>query len=113
MEILKPILQIYAIKKPQLLYYLDDRVSEQVDNFDLLDDGHELFLNDTIYCIHKSTLELDHKGKVMAVRKKIVSIKEKYKYSVHLDKRHYYIFIKRKKSKKNDRDFYKALLDAL
>jgi len=110
---LRKILKLYDIKKPHLLYYLDDKVSDQVEDFDLLDDGYELFLNDMIYCIHKSTLELEHKGRIIAIRKKMVSIKEKYKYSVHLDKDKYYIFIKRRKCKKNDRDFYKALLNAL
>jgi len=113
MDILKPILQIYDVKKPHLLYYLDDKIRIQVEGLDFLDDGHELFLNDMIYCIHKSTLELEHKGKVISVLKNKVSIKEKYTYSVHLNKTNYHMFIKRKKNKKNDRDFYKALLNTL
>ena len=49
----------------------------------------------------------------MAIQKQKITIKYKYKYSIHLPKNEYYIFIKRRKSKKNDRDFYKALLNAL
>ena len=49
-----------------------------------------------------------------SVRKGGVGLsEEKSKYSVHLPMHEYYIFIKRKKSKKNDKDFYKALLKTL
>jgi len=112
-EPLKHILDIYDKKKDTLLYYLTDDVKDIVEAFDFLDDGHDLFINDNIYCIHKSTLDLDYVGRIMAIQKQKITIKYKYKYSIHLPKNEYYILIKRKKTKKNDRDFYKALLNAL
>ena len=112
-EPLKHILDIYDKKKDTLLYYLTDDVKDIVESFEFLDDGHDLFINDNIYCIHKSTLDLDYVGRIMAIQKQRITIKYKYKWSIHLPKNEYYIFIKRRKSKKNDRDFYKALLNAL
>lgn len=112
-EPLKKILSIYKHKKEELLYYLDDDISNIVKEYDLLDDDNELLLNDMIYCIKRSTLELKHTGKIISVSKKEVVIKEKYKYSLYLPISEYYIFIKRRISKQNEKDFYKALLSAL
>ena len=111
---LKELLLYYEIKKESLLYYLDRSISCQVSHLNYEGDNYDLFLNDTIYCIHKSTLELEHIGKIIAIKENIVTIKEKYKYSVHLNKANYYIFIKRKSSGKCD--YYTALgklLDSL
>jgi len=113
MYILKQILYIYDTKKEVLLFYVDACVKNQVENFNYLDDDNELFLNDKIYCIHRSTLELEHIGLIQAIKDKRISLKVKSKYGIHLNKDDYHIFIKRRKSKKNDRDFYKALLNAL
>ena len=68
-EPLKHILDIYDKKKDTLLYYLTDDVKDIVEPFDFLDDGHDLFINDNIYCIHKSTLDLDYVGRIMAIQK--------------------------------------------
>jgi len=113
MDILKPILDIYDTKKDVLLFYLDATTRSQIEDFDFEGDDYNLFLNDTIYCINKSTLGLEHNGKILAIKGGKITIKVKYKYSVHLDKDNYHIFIKRRRCKKNDREFYKALLNAL
>jgi len=113
MDILKPILDIYDTKKEVLLFYLDPCVKEQVEDFDYLDDGNDLFLNDKIYCIKRSTLDIDVIGYIQAIKGKKVSLKVKSKYGVHINQNEYHIFIKRRKTKKNDRDFYKALLNSL
>ena len=113
MDILKPILDIYDEKKDVLTFYLDANIKDKVVNLDYLDDGHDLFLNDRIYIINRATLELEHIGIIQSIKDDIVCIKVNSKYSVHLKKNEYHIFIKRKKNKKNDRDFYKALLNAL
>ena len=112
-DILKPILDIYDIKKDVLLFYLEPTISSEVEDFDYLDDKHDLFLNDKVYCIKRSTLELDVIGFVQAIKGKNISLKVKSKYGVHLNRGEYHIFIKRRKSKKNNREFYKALLNAL
>tara|TARA_B100001057_G_scaffold451912_1_gene495400 strand:+ start:6130 stop:6483 length:354 start_codon:yes stop_codon:yes gene_type:complete len=117
MDILKPILDIYDIKKSVLLFYLDPKIVSEVDELAYLDDNNELFLNDKVYCIDRSTLTLDHIGIIHAIRDKgdthLITIKQKGNYSIHLEEKRYHIFIKRRRSKQNDRDFYKALLNSL
>ena len=113
MDILKPILDIYDTKKEVLLFYLDASVKEQVEDFDYLDDENDLFLNDKVYCISRSTLDLDIIGVIQAIKQKKISLKVKSLYGAHINQDEYHIFIKRRKTKKNDRDFYKALLNAL
>ena len=113
MDILKPILDIYDTKKDVLLFYLEPTVRSEVEDFDYFDDDHDLFLNDKVFCIKRSTLELDVIGFVQSIKGKKISLKVKSKYGVHLNRDEYHIFIKRRKSKKNDREFYKALLNAL
>ena len=40
MDILKPILDIYDIKKDVLLFYLSPEIRSTVEEFEYLDDGH-------------------------------------------------------------------------
>ena len=113
MDILKPIVSIYDVKKDVVLFYLDPSLVNQVADLLYLDDDNELFLNDKVYIIDRSTLELEHIGIIQAIKDDLVTIKVKSKYSVHFLTDKYHIFIKRRKSKKNDREFYKALLNSL
>ena len=112
-DILKPILDIYDTKKDVLLFYLDSKVQTQVEDLDYLEDDNELFLNDKIFIINRATLELEHIGIIQAIKEETVTIKVKSKFAVHCNQDNYHIFIKRRKSKKNDREFYKALLNSL
>ena len=112
-DILKPILDIYDTKKEVLLFYLEPKVKTEVEDFDYLDDNHDLFLNDKIYCIHRGTLDIEYIGLIQAIKDNRISLKVKSQYCVHVNKDEYHIFIKRRKCKKNDREFYKALLNAL
>lgn len=113
MDILKPILDIYDIKKDVLLFYLDDKVKNQVEELDYMDDGNEIFLNDKVYIINRSTLELEHFGLIQAIKDSLVTIKVKSRFAVHFKLDEYHVFIKRRRNKKNEREFYKALLQAL
>ena len=113
MDILKPILDIYDVKKDVLLFYLDDKIKSDVEHLDYLDDDNELYLNDKVFLINRSTLELEHVGIIQAIKQSLVTIKIKSTYAVHFKMEEYHVFIKRKKTKKNDREFYKALLNAL
>jgi hypothetical protein len=112
-DILKPILDIYDTKKDVLLFYLEPQVRFQVEDLDYLDDDNDLFLNDKVFCIKRSTLEVDVVGFIQAIKGTKISLKVKSRYGVHVNQDEYHIFIKRRKCKKNDRDFYKALLNAL
>lgn len=113
MDILKPILDIYDIKKDTLLFYLDSTIKKQVEDFKYLDDDNDLFLNDKVYCIKRSTLYLDVIGFIQSIKGKKISLKVKSKYGIHINQDEYHIFIKRRKCKNNDRDFYTALLKSL
>ena len=113
MDILKPILDIYDVKKDVLLFYLEPKVKQAVEDLDYLDDDNQLFLNDKVFLINRSTLELEHNGLIQAIKENLVTIKVKSTYAVHFQTEEYHVFIKRRKTKKNDREFYKALLDAL
>ena len=85
----------------------------QIEELNYLDDNdNELFLNDKIYCIDKATLTLDHIGVIQAIKDKKITIKMKG-YSKHIKESSYHIFIKQKRSKQNDREFYQALLNSL
>ena len=113
MDILKPILDIYDVKKDVLLFYLEPKVKQVVEDLDYLDDDNQLFLNDKVFLINRSTLELEHNGLIQAIKENLVTIKVKSTYAVHFQTEEYHVFIKRRKTKKNDREFYKALLEAL
>ena len=112
MDILKPILDIYDKKKEVLLFYLDQAIVSEVEELDYLDDDNELFLNDKIYCIDRATLTLDHIGVIHAIKDKKITIKVKG-FCKHIRQSSYHIFIKRRRSKQNDREFYQALLNSL
>jgi len=113
MDVLKPILDIYDTKKEVLLFYLDASIRSQVEDLDYLDDDNDLFLNDKVYCVNRSTLDLDTIGIIQAIKDTRISLKVKSRYGIHLHKDEHHIFIKRRKCKKNDREFYKALLNAI
>ena len=83
MDILKPILDIYDIKKDVLLFYLSPEIRSTVEEFEYLDDGHELFLNDKIYLISRATLQLVKSGTIHAIQNNYVTIKYK-RYNNHL-----------------------------
>ena len=113
MDILKPILDIYDTKKEVLLFYLDSKIVSEIGELNYLDDGdNELFLNDKIYCIDRATLNLDHIGVIHAIKSKKITIKVKG-FCKHIKQSSYHIFIKRRRSKQNDREFYQALLNSL
>tara|TARA_B100000035_G_C20554550_1_gene359731 strand:- start:51 stop:392 length:342 start_codon:yes stop_codon:yes gene_type:complete len=113
MDILKPIVSIYDVKKDVVLFYLDPSLVNQVVDLLYLDDDNELFLNDKVYCIDRSTLQLERIGTIQLIQKNQISIRIQSGFNVHLSTQNYHIFIKRRKSKKNERDFYKALLNSL
>ena len=112
-EPLKHLLSIYPNKKKELLYYLSKDIQSKVkDLLYLDDDNNELLLNDKLFCIKRSTLELEHSGRLIYKKYNKISLKEK-NYSIHLSINDYYIFIKRNKTKNNDKLFYQELLKLL
>ena len=74
-------------------------------------DDNELYLNDQVMCIHKSTLIIDAIGTIVNLSdKKLCVCKRGNNSCIYLQKDNYYIFIKKTTNKQNDRIFYENLL---
>lgn len=113
MEPLKNILKIYKDKNKVFQEYLDDDTLKKIKNCTFFDEKQEdLYLDDNISFVKKNTGEFYKKGKIIAIDDNIITIKTNNNH-LNLDKDEYYLFIKQRKNKKNDRDFYKALLNEL
>ena len=111
-EILKDILSIYKNKQSILHYYLSDKVKETIIGCDLYDPStSQLFLNDTIYVINKSTLLLDTRGKITSIDQDKIRLYVNYQYIIQIKPSEYYIFVK--KNRKTQRDFYTSILHNL
>lgn len=113
LDILKPILDIYDTKLSTLLFYLSPTIQAQVCECDYLDDDNELFLNDKVFAIRRSDLQLDCSGCIYGIKPNKVTLRKTNGNMVHLQTNLYHILFKRKRSKQNDREFYQALLNSL
>ena len=114
-EPLETILKIYKDKPKVLVTYLDDEtVSKLINKVYYNEETDDLFLNDNITFVKKNTGKIFHSGKIISIDDPEITIKTQSNY-LTLNSNEYYIFIKQRKnkSKKNDRDFYKALLNNL
>jgi len=112
-EPLKSILGIYKDKNIVFHRYLDDKTLEQIDKciyFDCTES--DLYLDDNISLVKKTTGKFYKKGKVISIDDDKITIKTNNNH-LTIDKLQYYLFIKERKNKKSDRDFYKALLNQL
>ena len=83
--------------KPNLLDAFDHKVST------------DLYLNDFVLTIHKSTLET-HQGIIVYLGSRVCICKRGNKSCVYVDPSDVYFFIKRSKQRNNDRIFYEQLL---
>lgn len=111
MEPLKNILKIYKDKNKVFQEYLDDDTLKKIKDYTFFDENEEdLYLDDNISFVKKNTGKFYKKGKIIAIDDDIITIKTNNNL-LNLDKDEYYLFIKQRKNKKNDRDFYKALLN--
>lgn len=113
MDILKPILDIYDEKLSILLFYLPSKLQSKVSDCEYLDDDNELFLNDKVYAIYRHNLQLDCVGHIHAIKSNKLTLKKPSGQMMYIDTSLYHILFKRRRSKKNDREFYQALLKAL
>ena len=113
LDILKPILDIYDEKLSILLFYLQPEIQVQVCECQYLDDDNELFLNDKVFAIRRSDLQLDCSGCIYGIKPNKVTLRKTNGNMVHLQTNLYHILFKRKRSKQNDREFYQALLNSL
>ena len=109
-EILKSILTISSDKHDTLMYFLSEKIKEQIEYLPLLVDD-KIYLNDKIYCIGKNNLELEYMGNVKHIDDRLM-IKHNG-LSVYIDPNRYYIFVEPNQSRKSDRQFYESLLKSL
>jgi hypothetical protein len=115
-DVLYDLMKVSSNKKETLLFFLSKTVSDQVRSFNLKTGPEELYLNDTIYCIKKSTLQLDVKGKLVTIDgDKLSVIMYGDRFTVTINASEYYLFVKplMRKNKQNDRSFYESLLKML
>jgi hypothetical protein len=115
-DVLYDLMKVSSDKKETLLFFLPKSVSDQVRSFVLKMSPDELYLNDTIYCIKKSTLQLDVKGRLVAIDgDKLSVVMYGNRFTVTVNAPEYYLFVKPliRKNKQNDRTFYESLLKML
>lgn len=113
MEPLKDILTIYEDKEKILKYFLPESSTKHLDEYEYIYDLDTLFLNDKIIMIRKSTGEIYKKGSIIKITEDKITIKNGM--NISLLKNDYYLFryLKRYKSKKNNRKYYEELLKSL
>ena len=113
MEPLKDILTIYEDKEKVLRMFLHQSSTKHLDEYEYIYDLDTLFLNDKIIMIRKSTGEIYKKGIIIKITEDKITIKNGM--NISLPKNDYYLFryLKRYKSKKNNKKYYEELLKSL
>ena len=112
-EPLENILNIYKNKNKVFEEYLDNETFKKIKNKSFYDKNEsDIYLNDNITLLKKNTGKVFKSGKVIAIDKNLITIKTSTNY-ITINSEKYYIFIKVKKNKTNDRDFYKALFNSI
>tara|TARA_B110000977_G_C10996571_1_gene462130 strand:- start:420 stop:761 length:342 start_codon:yes stop_codon:yes gene_type:complete len=99
--------------KDILLTYLPDQTLLTIQDKLYYDsEAVDLFLNQKIWCIDKSTGKIVYSGKIFKINNNWISLKCSNK-NLYIDTDDYYIFIGHRKTKKNDYQYFQALLDML
>lgn len=112
-EPLESILKIYKNKNKVFSEYLDNETLKKLNNKVYFDkEEGDIYLNDNITFVKKNTGKIFKTGKVISIDNLKITIKTSDNY-LTINPSNYYIFIKQKNNKTNDRDFYKALLNSL
>jgi hypothetical protein len=115
MEPLHNLLAIYGDKQKVLYHYLPNESTKKLDNHEYVDDLETLFLNDRLVFISKETGKIYNTGSVIKITEKKIMIKSRSRNNLSLKKDEYYLFryLKKNKSKKDNRKFYEELLKSL
>ena len=113
MEPLKNLLSTYKDKEYILKHYLPESSTKLLNEYEYVYDLDTLFLNDKIIFIKKSTGEIYKKGIVIKITEDKITIKNGM--NISLPKNDYYLFryLKKYKSKKNNKKYYEELLKSL
>tara|TARA_Y100000389_G_scaffold196016_1_gene228255 strand:+ start:1050 stop:1391 length:342 start_codon:yes stop_codon:yes gene_type:complete len=110
-EPLKKIMNLSNDKKNTLLYFLDPNIIQKVYKYDL--EFSQFYINDKVFCIKRNTLELSYEGKILCINNKRIGIKKNKYLTIYIDPKQYYIFVKQSTNMKNQKDFFKKLLEEL
>ena len=113
-EPLQNLLRIYNDKHKALLYYLPKETTKKLKNYNYVNDLSELFLNDRLLFIKKSTGLIYKYGIIIKITDTRITIKTNLG-NISLLKNDYYIFINPRKNNlhKNNHKFYEELLKSL
>jgi hypothetical protein len=113
-EPLKPVLDFTNNKQDSIVFFLNDNVKSQLNNYYLYDkQNKDIFVNQNIICVKKNNLQIEVKGKIIAINNNTVCIRINNIYNRYVNISQYYTFLKNSKSKSNDRDFFENLLHKL
>ena len=115
MEPLHNLLTIYGDKQKVLYHYLPNESTKKLDNHEYVEDLDALFLNDRLVFISKETGKIYNTGSVIKITEEKIMIKDRSRNNLSLKKEDYYLFryLKKNKSKKDNRKFYEELLKSL
>ena len=113
-EPLKSILDLTDNKQDSIVFFLNDEIKSKMNNYYYYDEKNkDIFINQFIICIKKCDLSLDIKGKIVYIKKNNIGITINNLYTKYIDMNLYYIFLKDKKSKNSDAEFFEHLLKKL
>ena len=113
-EPLKSILDLTDNKQDSIVFFLNDEIKSKMNNYYYYDEKNkDIFINQLIICIKKCDLSLDIKGKIVYIKKNNIGININNLYTKYIDMNLYYIFLKDKKSKSSDAEFFEHLLKNL
>jgi len=113
-EPLKSILDLTENKQDSIVFFLKDEIKSKMNNYYFYDEKNkDIFINQLVICIKKSDLTLDIKGKIVSIKKNNIGININNLYTKYIDMNLYYIFLKDKKSKTSDAEFFEHLLKNL
>ena len=113
-EPLKSILDLTDNKQNSIIFFLKDEIKSKMNNYYFYEEkNNDIFINQLIICIKKSDLSLHMKGKLVSIKKNIIGIIFNNLYTKYIDINLYYIFLKDKKSKTSDANFFEHLLQSL
>ena len=107
LDILQSIMKLSNDKKDTLLYFLDDDTCDKVRKYQYVE-TKDLYLNDSLICINKSSLEIDLSGVIHLIKDNEIILKFN-NYSRTINPNDYHKFIKKKKIM-NNRKFFEELL---
>ena len=110
-EPLKTIIELTTDKKKTILYFLSEELQKILNEYKLIE-NNDFYLNDKIICIKKNNLQKEYYGKIICIDNNILTIK-KNNIFISFNHNDYYIFFKKVRSLKNDRQFFESLLEKL